>query len=100
MESRFLAFMHNGDPGTATFDGLATRSFEQGFDSSPFNIAGNRLVENSGQGFSMMAVHSQYDTTFCHHVKLEMIKTMKIAIVSHMRMTKNWKAIVNNRDIL
>ncbi|KKK65902.1 hypothetical protein LCGC14_2969490, partial [marine sediment metagenome] len=70
-------FMHNGDPGTASFDDRATRSFEQGLDSPPFNIDGDRIGENSGQDFSMIAVHSQYGITFCHHVKLEMIKVMK-----------------------
>jgi hypothetical protein len=45
VESRLAALIQNGDSGTAALDDFAARCFEQGFDSSPFNIAGDRIGE-------------------------------------------------------
>ena len=106
MEGRFLAFIHKGNPGTATFDNCATRSFEQGLDSSPFNIDGDRIGENSGQGFSMIAVHSYYDIIFCHHVKLKIIKDIKmrnsteILASSYIQGVRKWFSSVIHQNFL
>ena len=69
MEGRFSVVVQNRNPGPAAFDDLTPHIPEQGFDSAPLDIAGDRIGEYGNQGFPMGAIHDMNDTTFCHQVK-------------------------------
>ena len=58
MENPVFTKQPNADPRPFAFTEFTTQCNQQGFNFSPFYIRANRLVENQGYGFPMLAFHA------------------------------------------